>query len=276
MFCVNCGTKNAKAAKFCASCGTPTANQSSPNVPVEPSSSHDLAGATIVGQTSTKKILGLKPLHFGIAAGAGGLVVLVVVAILVGVFLKPMPNRETAAKFLLTSSEITQIDAAYVSDTMDYTSSEAVNFIFGDCSAKGDLRNSLGQGVAWASQGYKENGESASMFSINAQIVSFSETSEAQAPIDAAIAGSIDPDCDSPNIEDYYTGGKPISEEYGVGVDGVTLVDTYRDDKSYLVLAKRDKVMLVLDVRLDADNDNLSVADVSQIITLALNKFAGN
>lgn len=275
MFCVNCGTKNAKAAKFCSSCGTPTVAASSPIVPLDTPAMHEPSTGA-VSPAPAKKILGLKPLHFGLAIGSGGIVVLVLVAVLISVLFKPMPSREDAAEFLLTSSEITQFDVEYVSDTMDYTDSEAVNFIFGDCSAKGDLKRSLAQGVSWASQGYKEDGESASMFSINAQIISFSQPSEAQEAIDAAIEGSIDPECDSPNIEDYYTGGRKISEEYGVGVEGVTLVDTYRDDKSYLVLAKRDKVMLVLDVRLDSDNNNLSVADVSEVIKLALEKFAGN
>lgn len=272
MFCISCGAKNKLEAKFCATCGAKT---------VSPSEPQDLPESQITSepqktlQTNSRKILGLKPVLFGVVAGGLAIVVLLSGLLVSGLLNRPMPTESTAREFLLSSTDVASYNLEYLSNQVDYTTTTS-SFIYGNCPAKNQLQVALAAGSSWANQGYMELGGDSSDFSISTQIISYSSESAAQAVIDAAIDGSIDSSCDTPSIQDYYSGGKKISEDYGVNVEGVTLVDTYGSEKFHLVLARRGAALLVFDIRRSESAQDISPSDVHDLIVKALNKFTGN
>ena len=274
MFCINCGTKNEKEAKFCSSCGAKTVAPAAPaQAPVVEPSVNDAPVAEPVAK-SGKKILGLKPLFFGLIAGGATVFVGVIVAVLaLVVFARPMPTEQTADEFFLTYKDVSKYDVSDYRGT-DYTASE-VSFIYAGCDAKDDLTTSLRSGRQWAQDGWAQSTSDTSKFSINSQIIGYRTEEDAKAVIAAAIDGAGDPACDTPGIEDYYSGGESLKDTYGVDLDGTTLVDTWHADVSNLVIARRGAVVLVIDTRHDSDNDSITNNEIDDLIALALERFNG-
>ena len=266
MFCTECGSKNEPSAKFCFDCGSPLKKPSSAvkKDPVPETTPH----SPVAPKKPIKSWLKIT-----LFAGVPALLIMSMIAVLV--FFKPVPTFETAEQFLLGKNDVAKLDL---------TSTEALNqlertgdFIYGPCDAKTDLTSSIKSGTDWASNAYAISDDSDNeIYKISSQIISFDTEVEAQDVIDAASDGAVDPACDSPDIDDYYSGGGKLAESYDVDLIGTHLIDTYSNTDTRQVFARRDNVLLILQVRLVKSNGAVTTAESERLIARALNVFAGN
>lgn len=269
MFCTECGSKNKADAKFCFQCGQPLVRSSKVSAPkvktVEPTSIYAPA-------PSAKKSMPLW-LKISLFAGAPFLVIVAIGAVFV--LFKPMPTYETADQFLLTRADVANLDLSRT-DPIDQQDRGA-DFIYGQCSARSELTSSVKLGHDWASNAFEaKNSSDGQTYLISSQIIEFDTTQEAQDVIDIAVDASSDPECDTTLIDDYYSGGGKLVDDYKVDLIGTDLINEYSGDQSRLVFARRGKVLLIIQTKVTDGNSQVSNSENVRQITRALNLFAGN
>lgn len=268
MFCSNCGSQNAESGVFCSSCGKAMG-------PAKSTVQEPYTGNEPTTQVGKKLILGMKPLIFGIVLGAAALLLAIVAIVATLLLNKPLPTAQTASEFMLTYKDVASSNLEVDTKPIDQLTKES-SFIYGECSAKTNLQTATKVGINLGKNGFA-SAEDASAFWISSQLIRFPSEEDAKAVLAVLEDGAIDPECDTPNISDYYTGGEALSSTYGVNIQGVSLVDDWESTeytKNILAVARRGNVLLYVQTH-NIDSSGISASEVSTLITAALEKFNG-
>lgn len=266
MFCSNCGTKNPENGQYCTSCGKGIGQ-------------HEAAVAQPAAAAAPKKILGL-PLGGFIGAAAGALAVIVAaVLVVVSLIPKPLPTESNADSFLLRASDVSTFQSG---KSVDSVSTDTSDWIYGSCDSATNLTSHLTAGTSWAINDFDASSDTTNSFWITSQIIKFDTEAEAQAVLNDLTTAATDSSCDTPDIGDYYSGGQTVKDKYGVNLDGVELTDKYDGYQetppttSHFIASRRGSILLVLRTSHADDYAAVSLNDEKNIITKALNRFAGN
>ena len=221
-----------------------------------------------------KKVFGVKLPTF-VAIAAGAIALLTIVGLLVISIIPKTLTVDSAQNFLINARDVTSFQAVDVTPQP----LTPTNFEFPDdvCDSATNFNANLETGSIWATSGFTKSRDHS--FWLFSEIVKFSTQVQAQSLLNDLAAVATDDACN--DAITVYSGGAMVKNDYGVNVEGVETgsitLDYVRGYGSvqHFIAARRGTILLVLHT-IHTDTSSLGFGPVKDIITTALNRFAGN